>query len=169
MTNYVCYNHGFDKDVLAPLPYLDVEFTKDQSKMMNPTVRDLHTGAILSQFFGDKAKTKIARRRIDFMTGNINSYARILNGPSQLASIKTYNDLASSMTEYNNEVNKQKEAIKAQRKEADAEKLLRKADKSAAEIAKWSELLVGMEDDMAKGADFILGLSNPRLCEFGKY
>jgi hypothetical protein len=28
---------------------------------------------------------------------------------------------------------------------------------------------VGLEDDMAKGADFILGLSNTRLHEFVKY
>jgi hypothetical protein len=96
--------------------------------MMNPTVCDIQIGAILSQIFGDKAKTNFATRRIDFMIGNVNCYARILNGPSQLASIKTYSDLASSLTEYNNEVNKQKEASKAQRKEAEAEKLLRRAD-----------------------------------------
>ncbi len=50
--------------------------------------------------FGDKAKTKIAKRRIDFMTGNVNSYARILNGPAQLDSISTYNNLAASLSKY---------------------------------------------------------------------
>ncbi len=60
------------------------------------------------------------------MTGNANSYARILNGPSQLDSIKTYNDLAASLSEYNNEVKAQKASVQAEKKNADAEKAAHK-------------------------------------------
>jgi hypothetical protein len=83
-------------------------------------------GAIIGQIFGDNAKTRIAKRRIDIMTGNVNSYAQILNGPSQLDSIKTYNDLAASLSEYNNEVKSQKASVQAEKKKADAEKAANK-------------------------------------------
>ncbi len=71
-----------------PSNWLDVECSKDQRKALNPTPRDVQVGAIIGQIFGDDAKTRISKRHIDIMTGNVNSYARILNGPSQLDSIK---------------------------------------------------------------------------------
>ena len=36
-------------------------------------------------------------RRIDFISGNVNSYALIINGSHQLKLIKTLNDLATSI------------------------------------------------------------------------
>ncbi len=60
------------------------------------------------------------------MMGNVNSYAWILNGPSQLDSIKTYNDLAASLSEYNNDVKAQKASVQAEKKKADAEKAANK-------------------------------------------
>ncbi len=60
------------------------------------------------------------------MTGNVNSYAQILNGPSQLDSIKTYNDLAASLSEYNNEVKAMKASVQAEKKKANAEKAANK-------------------------------------------
>ena len=89
MTNYVCYHHDTDDDI--PSPHLNVEVSADQRKALNPNVRDIQIGAVIAQIFGgDKAKTKIAKRCINFMTGNVNSYARILNEPAQLDSISMY-------------------------------------------------------------------------------
>ena len=45
----------------------------------------------------------IARRHIDFISGNVNSYARILNETVQLDEIRTYNDLTASISEYQRE------------------------------------------------------------------
>jgi hypothetical protein len=95
MTKYVCYHHDTDDDMI-PSPHLNVEVSADQRKALNPTVHDIQIGAVIDQIFGDKAKTKIVKRRIDFMTGNVNSYLRILNGPAQLDSNSTYNNLAAS-------------------------------------------------------------------------
>jgi hypothetical protein len=81
-----------------------VEVSADQRKALNPTVRDIQIGAVIAQIFGDKAKTKIAKRRIDFMTGNVNSYVLILNGPAQLDSISMYNNLAASLSNYHIEM-----------------------------------------------------------------
>ena len=76
---------------------MNVEVSADQRKALNPTVRDIQIGAVRAQIFGDKAKTKIAKHRIDFMTRNVNSYAWILNGPAQLDSISTYNNLRKQL------------------------------------------------------------------------
>jgi hypothetical protein len=81
---------------MIPSPHLNVEVSADQRKALNPTVHDIQIGAVIDQIFGDKAKTKIVKHRIDFMTGNVNSYLRILNGPAQLDSNSTYNNLAAS-------------------------------------------------------------------------
>jgi hypothetical protein len=45
------------------------------------------------------SKKVISKHRVDFVSGNINSYARLLNGPQQLDKIQTYNDLAATMAE----------------------------------------------------------------------
>ena len=89
-----------------------------------------------AQIFGDKAKTKIAKHRIDFMTGNINSYARILNGPAQLDSISTYNNLAASLSDYHYEMQAQKAIAAAEKQQADVDKAAKKAlkDKELEEL-----------------------------------
>ncbi len=74
MTNYVCYNHNWEGD-LMPSNLLDVECSNHQRKALNQTPCDVQVDAIIGQLFGDNAKTRIAKRRIDIMTGNIDSYA----------------------------------------------------------------------------------------------
>ena len=89
MTNFVASNHGWHKGGdMIPSAYLDAELTKDQIDLLNPTARDVQLGAILDQCIGQKAKKIIAKRRIDIVTGNVNSYARMLNGPTQLEKSK---------------------------------------------------------------------------------
>ena len=50
---------------MIPSPHLNVEVSNDQWKALNPTVCNVRIGAVIPQIFGDKAKTKIAKRRID--------------------------------------------------------------------------------------------------------
>ena len=76
MTNCVASNHEWHKEGdMVPSEYLDVELTKDQVELLDPTPHDVQLGAILDQCTGRKAKKVIAKRRIDFVTGNANSYA----------------------------------------------------------------------------------------------
>ncbi len=58
MTNYVCYQHDMDNDMI-PLPHLNIKINRDQRKALNPTTRDVQIGAVIGQIFGDKAKTKM--------------------------------------------------------------------------------------------------------------
>ncbi len=61
------------------------------------------------------------------MTGNVNSYARILNGPAQLSSISTYNNLAASLSNYHNEMQAQKAIVAAEKQQAGVDKAAKKA------------------------------------------
>ena len=90
MTNFVACNHGWHTGAdLVPSSHLDVAITRDQVDLLNPTPRDVQIGAIIDQCTGRKAKKVIAKQRIDFVSGNVNSHACILNGPQQLSKIKT--------------------------------------------------------------------------------
>lgn len=84
---------------------------------------------IIDQCIGKKAQKRIAKRRIDFVTGNVNSYARILNGPPQLEKIKTYNQLAAKMAKYQREKDNDSEAARTHKKKADKENAAKKAAK----------------------------------------
>ncbi len=152
-----------------PSNWLDVECSKDQRKALNPAPRDVQVGAIIGQIFGDNAKTRIAKRHIDIMTGNINSYARILNGPSQLDSIKTYNDVAASLSEYNNEVKAQKASVQAEKKKVDAEKAANKVRRDQQAKEQQQLLLPICEEHASQGLAHCLSLSLVTMKEVLKY
>ena len=52
--------------------------------LLNPNVKIVPMGHILYDVKGKVAKQKIAMRRIDFIYGNTNSYAKCINGPKRL-------------------------------------------------------------------------------------
>ena len=101
---------------MVPSKILDVVVSRDQVGLLNSTFHDVQLGAVLDQCTGCKAKKFIAKRRVDFVSGNVNSYARILNGPAQLERIKTYNQLSASIAQLQRERDEQKLATKAQKK-----------------------------------------------------
>ena len=63
------------------------------------------------------------------MTGNVNSYARILNGPSQLEKIKSYNQLALSLAELQREKAARAKERSEEKKKAELEKAAKKVEK----------------------------------------
>ena len=104
MTNFVAMHHGWHTGgSLIPSPYLDVEVSNDQCDLLNLTPRDVQMAAIIDQCTGRKATKLIAKHRIEFIKGNVNSYARILNGPQQPEKIKTFNDLSASIPAFQKE------------------------------------------------------------------
>ena len=83
MGNFVASKHGwYTRRNLVPSASLIMQISQDQVDLLNPTLRDFQLGAIIDQCSGKKATNKIARRRIDFIPENINSYAHILNEPN---------------------------------------------------------------------------------------
>ena len=88
MTNVFASNHGFNTGVqLCPSPYLGVEVTDEQKELLNPTSHYVQMGVILDQCVGKKAERKISRRRLYIVQGNVNRYARILNGAAHFDNI----------------------------------------------------------------------------------
>ena len=55
--------------------YLDVEMSDVQRNLLNPTPKDVK---------GKGAVQKIAKRKNDFIEGNVNGYSRLLNNPKRL-------------------------------------------------------------------------------------
>ncbi len=110
MTNFVACNHWWNMGGdLFLSPFLQVKCTDNQRDLLNPTARDVQIGAILDQCAGKKAKKVIAKCRIEFVHGNANSYAQILNGTQQLEQIQTFNDLSSSISIVQKEKEEEKE------------------------------------------------------------
>ena len=157
MCNFVASNYGWHTGSnLVPSPSLDVEITKDQVDLLNPTPRDVQLGAILDQCSGKKATKKIARRRIDFVSGNVNSYARILNRPKQLEKITTFNQLLVSIAtlqrERDEEYKKQTELKNKKKKETEA----RAAEKKALAKEKRDQLLPVCMEHVKQGLQHVL-------------
>ena len=61
--------------------YLDVETTKDQCRLLNPTTLDCITGYIMEGTVGERALKRLLHRRLRFIDGSISSYCSILNSP----------------------------------------------------------------------------------------
>ena len=83
--------------------------SKTQISLLNLTSRDVQIGAVMEACSGAKAKKRIAKRRTDVVTGNINSYARVCNGPDQLKQLQQYNKLIASLSALNTEDQEQAE------------------------------------------------------------
>ena len=134
-------------------------------KLLNPTARHVQIGAIIDQCVGDKAKKVIAKRRIDMASGNISSYARVLNGPHQLEKIQTFNELAATMTTLKKERDQAREEASARKKQEDKDKAARKAEKERDAINKQNELGPICKAHVDKGLAHVLSLKVPQRRE----
>ncbi len=84
-------------------------------------------------------------------------------------SIKTYNDLAASLSKYNNEVKAQKASVQAEKKKADAEKAANKVRKDQQAKEQQQLLLPVCEGHAARGLAHCLSLSLVTMKEVLKY
>ena len=75
--------------------YLDVETTKYQCRLLNPTPLDFITGYIMEDSVSDRALKRLSQRRLNLIYGYISSYCSILNSPKQLEHIRQASKLAS--------------------------------------------------------------------------
>jgi hypothetical protein len=127
-----------------------VEYSKVQQQMLNPSYKHVLMGFICYDVKGEGAKQKIAKRQINLVEGNVNSYSRCLNDPGRLASIKEMNQLAASVAEVTADQEKAaaERTIAAVAKSKDREK--KKIEDAAAEAKKKEELKPKLEELMAK-------------------
>ena len=110
----------------------------------------------------ERRPRKNAKRRIEFIEGNVNSYARILNGPQQLARIKTFNDLAASISVLQREKDTADQKSKEERKQQDEQRAANRLEKDRKAKEEIEMFGPGCKEDVQKGIAFVLSLTNPR-------
>jgi len=82
MPNFIDATHGWkSEEKLLPSSHPNFEVPNTQISLLNPTSLDVQIGAVMEACSGAKAKKRITKRRTDVVTGNINSYACVCNGP----------------------------------------------------------------------------------------
>ena len=64
--------------------YLDVDITKYQFRLINPTPLECIAGYIMEYSVGDRALKRLPQRNINFIYGSISSYCSIINSPKHL-------------------------------------------------------------------------------------
>ena len=100
---------------------------------------------------------KIAKRRIEFMNGNVNSYARVLNGQAQMESIKNYSELAASIAVYSREMTERENQKQGEKKKSDQEKAEKKRQQELKDKHDRDRLLPGCREDVeVRGLVFVL-------------
>lgn len=172
LSNHVACIHGQNSDYFSPLTpsaHLNVEVSRDQMRLLNPTPKEVMMGTIMESTVGEKAKKKIAKRKLYFINGNVNSYSRVLNNPKQLDMIKEYCDLGATLAEISTERSEKRKENALKRTVEEKSRAAKKAANEVSEQAKREELLPGLQADYAKGLDSILKLKNERLRELVKY
>ena len=88
--------------------------TKLQKDLLNPTQKQVIKGFILYDVKGKGAREKVARRRLDMVSGNVSSYSRVLNDPKLMQEYEEVNKLVATVAA----VSADKEAAKERTKEA---------------------------------------------------
>ncbi|KAG7339481.1 hypothetical protein IV203_034477 [Nitzschia inconspicua] len=143
--------------------YLNVEMSKKQQKLVNPSYKNVLMGFMCYDIRGGGAKKKIAQRRLNIVDGNVNSYARCLNDPRRLAAMREMDQLISAVAQ----VAADQAREKVERKEVAAakakERKKKQAEEAAADTKKRDELKPALEAIMAK---FVSGEKTaPAGCE----
>ena len=170
MTNNVATTHWAKTSTpLLPSSYIDCAIDTDQHCFLNPTMRDVILSSLEQDTFGDNAKKKRARRRMDFLDGNAKSYAKWLNSPARMEKYSDQNSLAGMLAnmrlEKDNEKKRQKEKQAANAKER---------KRKNAEKAEQKRLEKETEEPIAtshvnKGMNHVLSLNVPSLCKVLMY
>ena len=129
--------------------------------------------SIIYDVKGDGARKKIAKCRLDMISGNISSYSRWLNEPKRLKEIQDLNELTSCVAAITADAEENKERRKAETEKKSEEKEAKKKKGKEEYAATKQELLPGLTALMLPytiGAeeDFKI-LSNKQLVDVIKY
>ena len=71
----------------------------NQQNLLNLTQKDVLFGLISYDTKIEGSVQKIAKRRLDVIEGNVNSYSKLLNDPKRLKTIKDFNQICASVVE----------------------------------------------------------------------
>ena len=129
-------------------------------------------GQILNDCIGDGAKKKLAKRRINIISSNVNSYSRLVNSEEQLKNAVEVNGIAALLGEIRADADEERAAKAAKTKANDFEKAQRKNANAAAFTSKKEELqpaLAALAEGLVSGALSIDNVKNGDLVNLLKY
>ena len=136
MTNHVATKHcvaALKKNEryvdLEPSPGLDIAMSVLQESILNPTERDVVISDLINRAQGEGAKKKEAKRKRDFVTGNINSYSRILNDEKNLEKFQDYTELSVGLEMLNAERDERSKEASAKKAQEAIDKARKKGEK----------------------------------------
>ena len=95
------------------------------------------------------------------ISGNVNSYTRILNGPQQLERIKNFNDLAASISALQREKDEIDQKAREENKKKKAEQEERRAERDQKEKEEFDRLAPECKVAVERGLDHVLSLTVP--------
>ena len=128
-----------------PSSYLDAEVTLTQKRLFNPSLRHTLRGFTSYDCKGTAAAEKIAKRRLDVVSGSIASYSRCLNDSSRLAAIKEMYEMTAAIAEISEDKERAKKRLLDEATAAAAEKAAKKKREAEEEEAKTLELQPELE------------------------
>jgi len=135
MTNYAAQMMWDSKKKLQPSAYLDANMSEDQTELLQPSYKNTLQGFIMYDVKGKGAQNKLAKRRLDMISGNVSSYSRCLNDPKRLKQIKEMNQLAATVASVTAEMEEEKRAQAEKTAQNVKASILKKAKKKAEEEA----------------------------------
>ena len=97
-----------------------------QKSVLNPTERDVVISVLINRAQGEGAQKKEAKCKRDFVTGNVNSYSRILNAEKNLEKFKDYTELAVGLGMLNAEKDEKSKETAAKKVQEAADKVRKK-------------------------------------------
>lgn len=143
MTNYTAQMmwNANSKQRLEPSAYLDANISEDQRELLCPSYKNMLQGFIMYDVKGKGAQNKLAKRRLDMISGNVSSYSRCLNDPKRLKQIKEVNELAATVAEVTADIAQEKKNQKTKKdQKVKASKEKKAADKAYEEAKRAEEL-----------------------------
>ena len=109
------YARRHSKDsTFEPSAHLDLEMSKKQKEILNPSAQDLTMREIMKDAGGDGAKMKHAKRKLDVLGITVRAHSGIANNPERLKRLKAVHKLAESMAEISRLKNKDRDTKKTQ-------------------------------------------------------
>ena len=106
--NYSVQMHwGDDKDPV-PNGFLNVDVTKAQHRLFNPTFKNVLAGFIMYDVKGEGAKKKLERRQLDLIEGDVARYSRFMNRSKMMEAMKNHHELSSAVADISDDQDQDK-------------------------------------------------------------
>jgi hypothetical protein len=146
-----------------------IDISTEQRHLLNPTQRDLFLGLVLEKAVGDKATRKIAKRSLDFLNGNVASYAQHVTSDENMKQVAARMDVAEALSILRAEEEKKKQEHRKRKVSEEEEREKNKRKKLEDEGKKKQAAIPVNKYDIGKGIQHVMALKSQRLLEILVY